>query len=205
MRADAARNRERVLRAAAEVFAERGLDATLDDVARRACVGVGTVYRRFPNKEALIEALFTERVDEVVALALEAGRRPDAWEGFVLFLERSLELQSADRGLRDAILRSDYGRDRVAGGRVRIVAVVGEVMRRAQRAGQLRPDVTSNDLPMIMRMIDAVSETAREADPDLWRRYLALVIDGLRADRSDPSDLGPPPSEETADRVLTRR
>ena len=92
LRADAARNRQRVLAAAAEVFAERGLDVSLDEVAHAAGVGVGTLYRRFPNKEALVDALFEDKVENMVVLAHEAEALDDPWEGFVYFIEHALEL-----------------------------------------------------------------------------------------------------------------
>src|SRR5581483_435879 len=92
LRKDAERNRQRILRAAADVFTARGFEATLDDVAHHAGVGVGTVYRRFPNKEALAEALFHERLDGLVRLAERALAEPDAWQGLVRFLEQAGEL-----------------------------------------------------------------------------------------------------------------
>src|ERR1700728_817854 len=91
LRKDAERNRQRILEAAAEVFTDRGLEATLDDVARHAGVGVGTVYRRFPDKASLADALFDERIDALVAMAKHAQEQPDAWAGLVSFLERSTE------------------------------------------------------------------------------------------------------------------
>src|ERR1041385_4532422 len=104
LRAAAVRNRERILAAAADVFADRGLDVSLDDVARHAGVGVGTVYRRFPGKEALAEALFHDRLDGLVALAGHALARPDAWEGLVWFLEQAGALLATDRGMRQVLM-----------------------------------------------------------------------------------------------------
>src|SRR5215211_3742812 len=101
LRADAERNRQRILEAAREVFADRGLDVTLDDIARHAGVGVGTAYRRFPNKEALVEALMVERIGELEALAQECLAQPDPWEGVAGYLERALAMQAADRGLKE--------------------------------------------------------------------------------------------------------
>src|SRR6516165_7497408 len=100
LRRDAERNRQRILRAAADVFTERGLQATLDDVAHRAGVGVGTVYRRFPDKEALVEALFAERLEALVGFAEQALADPDPWGGLVSFLERTVAVIAGDRGLR---------------------------------------------------------------------------------------------------------
>src|SRR5262249_49101238 len=109
LRRDAERNRQRILQAAAEVFTEQGLRATLDDVADRAGVGVGTVYRRFPDKEALVEALFTERLDKLVGFAEQALADPDPWAGLVDLLERAATIMAGDRGLRQILMYATYG------------------------------------------------------------------------------------------------
>src|SRR3954447_1314094 len=109
LRRDAQRNRERILVAARELFAERGVDATLDDVALRAGVGVGTVYRRYANKDALLDELFEERIAELTALAEASLADGDAWQGLVRFLERVEELFAADRALEHLVLHSDRG------------------------------------------------------------------------------------------------
>src|SRR3954466_16413344 len=110
LRRDAQRNRVRILAAAKEVFAERGIDATLDDVAARAGVGVGTVYRRYANKDALLEELFEERIAELAALAEASLADGAAWQGLVRFLERVEELFAADRALEHVMLHRDRGR-----------------------------------------------------------------------------------------------
>src|SRR3954467_7812049 len=113
LRKDAERNRKRILHAAAEVFGERGLDATLDDVARRAGVGVGTVYRRFPDKESLVAELFQGRIDDLVAVAEQACTADDPWTGLVSYLEHIATTMSGDFGLRQMMLFATYGQDRV--------------------------------------------------------------------------------------------
>src|SRR5499426_2539721 len=120
LRRDAERNRQRILRAASEVFTTRGVEATLDDVAHHAGVGVGTVYRRFPDKEALIEALFEERLDTMVGLAEEGSANPDPWAGLVFFLEQAGGLLAGDRGLRQIVMFASHGRDRVGEPRARL-------------------------------------------------------------------------------------
>ena len=112
LRCDAERNRQRIVEAAREVFAARGLAATLDDVAHHAGVGVGTVYRRFPTKEALVEVAFESRVEEVAELAETAQSAASAWEGLTLFLRRCADMQAEDRGLRDIALSAGYERRR---------------------------------------------------------------------------------------------
>jgi len=189
LRRDAERNRQRILCAAAEVFTERGLDATLDDVARRAGVGVGTVYRRFPGKEALAAVLFTGRIDEMVAVARQACAAADPWEGLVSYLEYAVATLAGDMGLRQMLMFATYGQDQVAYAREQMRPVVGDLVTRAQRAGALRPDFSVTDVPMILFMLAAGAEYARSAQPDLWRRYLAMVIDSLRPSREGTGPL----------------
>jgi AcrR family transcriptional regulator len=182
LRKDAERNRQRILEAARELFAEQGLGVTLNDIAHFAGCGVGTVYRRFPDKELLIDALFEERVGELVASAEEALTSPDPWDGLVGFLEYGLELQARDRGLKEVLLSNDEGRARVASVRGRLEPIVAQLFERAHGGGALRPDITHQDLPVISMMVGAVVDGTRDIEPEIWRRYLALVLRGLRAD-----------------------
>ncbi|MCW3045960.1 MAG: regulatory protein TetR [Solirubrobacterales bacterium] len=181
LRRDAERNRRRILEAAREVFAERGLGVTMDDIADHADVGVGTVYRRFPEKEALIEALFEERVEELVSLAQEAMAEDDPWDALVGFLERGQALQASNRGLKELVLSTGYGRERVACMRDRMAPLVHGLVERAQASGQLRPDIVGTDLPLIQVMLGGIVDFTRDVDPDTWRRMLAIIVDGLRA------------------------
>ncbi len=205
LRADAARNRERILVAAREVFAERGLDATLDDIAHRACLGVGTVYRRFPGKEELIEALFVQALDKMVGLAEEAAGMEDPWESLVWFLERATEMQSEDVGLRDVVRHSGYGRDKVAAARSRIIPAVHRLVERAQQSGRLRSDFMPTDVPIIELMVSSVADYTSSLAPDLWRRYLAIVLDGLVSERSETRPLSPGPGPEVIDAAMRHR
>jgi AcrR family transcriptional regulator len=116
------------------VFNERGLDVSLDEIARHAGVGVGTVYRRFRTKEELIEALFLDRLDSVAAIADEAYANPDAWCGLVSFMERMAEIMAGDLGLRQMLMYATYGRDLVAIARQRNEPLVGRLVERAQAA-----------------------------------------------------------------------
>jgi len=179
LRRDAERNRQRLLTAAHEVFREHGLGATLDDVARRAGVGVGTAYRRFANKEELIDALFDDMIDRVEQLAREAAADPDPWHGLSTSLEKVCELQAFDRGLREVMLGTGRGPQRQQKVAERIKPAVDGLLERAKQQGSLRPDAEPFDLPMIQLMVAAVSD--RTGHPDLWRRYLHLLLDGLRA------------------------
>lgn len=109
LRRDAERNRQRILRAASEVFTERGLEVSLDEVARHAGVGVGTVYRRFRTKEDLVEALFVDRIEEVAALAEKAAQDPDPWSGLASFMAEAADLLAGDLGLRQIMMFATYG------------------------------------------------------------------------------------------------
>jgi AcrR family transcriptional regulator len=181
LRRDAERNRRRILDAARELFAEEGLQVTLDAVAARAGVGVGTVYRRFADKEALIDALFEARIDEVVDVAERALACEDPWEAIVQFFDEAMELHVADRGLKELIFSTAHGRERVAGARERIKPLVARVVQRAKDSGALRADFQTTDVPVIQLMLTAVMEYTGDTDAQVWRRCLVLVLDGMRA------------------------
>jgi AcrR family transcriptional regulator len=186
LRKDAERNRQRVLTAAGELFAERGLGVTLDDIAHHAGVGVGTVYRRFPNKEVLIDALFEQRIEAIATIAAEALEQPDPWGGFVYYLEQGAELQARDRGLKELLSCSTHGGDCVAEAKQRLRTNATAVFDRAKAAGVLRPDVSPFDSPLIQLMLGAVMDRTRDVEPELWRRYLGLLLDGLRPQAASP-------------------
>jgi AcrR family transcriptional regulator len=190
LRKDAELNRQRILASAKVLFAEHGVDVGLDDIARHAGVGVGTVYRRFPDRESLIDELLEEGTARVEALAREALEAEDPWEGFAWFVERSQELHAADRGLKQALLVPTRGKERLAASRSRIEPLVAELIERAQGCGRLRPDIRFEDFPMLVEMVAAVSDAGHEADPELWRRYVRLILDGLATSRSAPTELG---------------
>jgi AcrR family transcriptional regulator len=189
LRRDAERNRQRILRAASEVLAERGLDATLDDVAHKAGVGVGTVYRRFPGKEALIGALFDEQLGSLVAIGQRALAEPDPWTGLVRYLEGAAELLTADRGLRQILMFTAFGCDQAARTRAQLQPIVTRLVSRAQDAGAVRPDLRVTDVPFIVFMLAAAADYARSVRPATWRRYLALLLDGLPAARGSTTAL----------------
>jgi AcrR family transcriptional regulator len=190
LRRDAERNRQRILEAARDAFAEDGLAVTLDEIARRAGVGVGTVYRRFSDKEQLIDALFEKRIGEVVALGEASLRREDAWQGLVEFLEGATAMHADDRGLKEVALSGTHGMERVARARGQMYPLVTRLVERAQEQGSLRPDLQPTDLPLLQLMLGAVSECTRDVEPEIWRRFLGILTDGLRTRREEPSPLG---------------
>jgi AcrR family transcriptional regulator len=180
LRKDAERNRQRVLTAARELFAVKGMDATLNDVARHAGVGVGTVYRRFATKEELVEAIFESGIDEVVCLAEAALRQENSWDGFVWFVERKCQVTATDRGLREIVYGRSYGGHRVECARERLTPLITELVRRARDDGYLRPDVEPTDTPVMGLLAGTVGEWAGRVDPELWRRYVGLLLEGMR-------------------------
>jgi AcrR family transcriptional regulator len=190
LRSDAARNRERILAAAEEVFAARGLEATLDDIAAHAGLGVGTVYRRFENRDALVQALFAEKLDTISTLASAVLDEQDSWAALRLLMESVGGQVTADQGLFEVLVCRPGGREAV---RERMLPIVTAVFERAQADGHLRPDVAPTDFPMMLRMLAGVADAVREVRPDLWQRYHDLILDGLRADRAGVTPFSVPP------------
>lgn len=180
LRRDAERNRQRVIEAARELFASRGLEANLNDVAHHAGLGVGTVYRRFPTKQELIEAVFEDGVNRLTEFADSALRHDDSWEGFVWFLEQMCEATATDRGAREIVFSRTYSGVRVDAARDRLAPKVANLVKRAQKDGYLRPELSQTDIPIFGLLAGTVSEFAGHVDAQLWRRYVAILIDGIR-------------------------
>ncbi|MEU4222541.1 helix-turn-helix domain-containing protein [Actinoplanes sp. NPDC026623] len=187
LRRDAELNRRRIIEAAREVFAARGLAATLDDVAHRAGVGIGTVYRRFPTKEALVEVALEDRLEELAGLAETALLAPTAWEGLTTFFCRITDMHAADRGLRDVAL----GTHQLARVGKRMRPPVQRLVERAQAEGTLRADFNVHDVPLLMLMVSEVAYNSEPFHPDAYVRYRQLLLDGLRAGPAT-GDLGEP-------------
>ena len=191
LRKDAERNRQRILTAARELFAERGLSVTLNDIAHHADVGVGTIYRRFPDKALLIDELFDQQLEEIVDLLQAAIRDPDPWHGLTEFLERVLERQAKDRGLKQILLGARGAPERITKTRSRLHPLAAELVEGARAAGAVRPDCETQDFGVLQLMVGAVIDAGRDVAPDLWRRYLAIMLQGLRA---QPVPLDPLPT-----------
>jgi AcrR family transcriptional regulator len=201
LRADAERNRLRIMEAAARVFAERGLDGTLHDVAKAAGLGVGTVYRRFPDKEALIEALFETEMERIADLAEQASLQPDAWAALTGFLRGMCGEQADNRGLHEVLNSSDYGQDRVAAARGRIMPIIGDMLTRSQEQGSVRKDIEPSDLGMLMMMVSSLAHV-QEARNDAWVRYFELMMDALSAGPGQSTLTVPALSEDELDSAM---
>jgi AcrR family transcriptional regulator len=185
-RADARRNRKRIIAAARELFAEHGFDAQIDDIARVAGVGVGTVYRHFPNKCDLLEALVQERFEGLAESAREGIANPDPWKGFEGVMRYSAEVMARDRALSEAMFeRPEMMRDGAEG--VGMPELLDELVARAQRDGTLREEFVWQDVPgLICGMGRALSEGVIGPHEMSWQRYLAILLDGLRAPGTSP-------------------
>lgn len=179
LRADAARNRAKVLEAARAAFAEHGTDAQIEDIARRAGVGIGTVYRHFPTKQALAEALMVERFDFIVANARELANAPDPWQAIACSFELCATTQERDKAYA-AVLASVAGAAPVGPPgdhqKAELTAITERLLERARAAGVVREDLTAADMPPLYCGLASVVQ-AGVAD---WRRYLELLLDGLR-------------------------
>lgn len=202
LRRDAERNRRLILDHARRLYAVSGLAAGHDEIAHAAGVGVGTVYRRFPRKEDLLAALFEDQLDQVVELARGALRVADPWTALTGFLVAVLDMQARDRGLKELLLGSSRALEMSSRSQEQVAPVVAQLLARAQAAGQVRDDITVQDLALVPMQVGAVIDSARGVEPLLWRRTLALVLDGLRA-RPDITALPvPPPSPDQFERVM---
>ncbi len=180
LRADARRNREKVLEAARAVFSDQGREAQMDDVARRAGVGVGTVYRHFPTKEALIEALMVAAFEAIAAQAEQALEVEDPWEAFSSVLWCGAETMAGDRALSEVFASIPGAMESAMPTVEGLTDTVAEVIRRAQEAGVLRDDLLVDDIPMVMSGIGSATKKEHRCE-EAWRRHLSLVLDGMRA------------------------
>jgi AcrR family transcriptional regulator len=186
LRADARRNREKVLAAARAVFAEQGVDAQMDDVARRADVGVGTVYRHFPTKDALLQALTDALFEKLAAHARTMLELDDPWEAFLRTMWFGAEKTAGDRAFAEILGATREMAPSECPGKQALTGTVDAMMQRAIAAGKMRPDVVIDDVPLLMCGIGSASAIPHP-NPDAWRRHLRIVLDGLRAEAASES------------------
>ena len=180
LRADARRNRQAVIDAARKLFADKGLEAKMPDVARAANVGVGTVYRHFPTKDHLIAAIAAQHFDRMAERGREDLKLTDAWEGICDFIRFAIQIQADDRGLCEVVSSRPDLMDTAA--RAAGLPELGdELVKRAQRSGQLRPDLEWEDLPMIACGVGHITEAGPPPSVGRWPRLVEIILDGLRA------------------------
>ena len=188
-RRDAERNRQKLLDSGREVFAEDA-SAPFEEIARRAGVGIGTLYRHFPTRDALVEVIYAEHIDEVLAAAEEAVDVQDAWAGLVGFLERVLELQARNLPLRGVFLR--HGADAaLAARRQRIQPALARLVARAREQAVVRDDFTLGDLSLALWSFAPIFEATSQVAPEVWRRHLRILLDGIRPGAATPQQVRP--------------
>jgi AcrR family transcriptional regulator len=202
LRRDAQRNREAIVEAARQVFCDQGLEAPLEQIARHARVGIATLYRRFPSRAALLDAVLTANLQAHIDAAEQALAIDDPWDGFAFYLEQSCRLQATDRGLNDVMGMRFPRATAVEAAKARLFELLGQVVDRAQQSGQLRADLTLEDLAFLNWANTRILPAVRAAGaPDAWRRPLALLLDGLRAERAHPLPQ-PPLSPQQVHRAM---
>jgi AcrR family transcriptional regulator len=180
LRADAERNRRRILEAARDVFAARGLSVGVDAVAREAGVGVGTIYRRFPTKEDLLQAIVDDRIAEMRRVLADAAEITDPWEAFARAAELFAGQAARDRGFFEALQEATGTLSAPDCARQASIAAIEPFLRRAQDAGVVRADAVPLDLLALWTNAGRLPRWRTELEPELWRRYLAIAMDGLR-------------------------
>lgn len=208
LRKDAVRSREKIVLAAMAAFAEHGLEVSIAEVADRAGVGVGTVYRRFGDKDNLIDALFAAKIEEVIQLAESALSEADPATAFLTFCVRCSELFADNKGLRQLMLsRQLPPTELTASAAERLGPLREAITDRAKQAGWLRESFAPSDFPVMLVAVQAVRDLGGPEHPDLWRRALRLCIDGARQDARTPSDLDVPAplTREELHSVIDRR
>jgi AcrR family transcriptional regulator len=194
LRADAARNRERIIDAAIELFAEHGYEASTAEIAARAGVGEATLFRRFPTKEDLITAIVQMMLEEAATVATSCLDEEDPWRGVERFLFEMAERASQDHGISDANKEQCMASTALAPERIRVLDLTSQLVRRAQAAGVLREDIAGQDLMFLMGAVASLGEVPFQGlRPDLWKRYLGVILDGLRPGETSKRRPGAPP------------
>jgi AcrR family transcriptional regulator len=201
-RADARRNRERVLAAAEEVFAESGLKAPVEEVARRAGVGVGTVCRNFPTKQALVEAVVGAMYETLLTQVEEALDDPDPGHAFERFVVGLGDFQVRHRALADQMANEDVFAS-AASPREKVLRAVSALVARAQAAGAIRADIGPGDVSMLFSGVAHATAIAGELQPMLRERFVRIILDGLRPE--DATELPGRPLDFAQLRRMKRR
>ncbi len=179
VRKDVARNRALLLASAKAVFAEQGLDATLDDIAKHAGVGTGTAYRHFANKQEIAAEVLSQSSEDMMQDSLDALEIEDPWLAITTFFETIMGRAAVNRGLHESLAIPRAPHEVLI--RQQLVESVTTLFARAKAAGAIRADADPTDAGVILSMLVPVFDMAAVTSPDLWRRYLWLLLDGLRA------------------------
>ena len=199
LRSDAERNRARVLAAARASVAEHGLDVGVDEIARRAGVGIGTLYRRFPTKHALVSALVLDALTELVDAARMLLAEAQPADGFERFLRHMIGVRAAN-GVSMSLL---WSADTDEAARSELTPLVTRLLENAQRAGTVRADITYEDVPMLVWSVGAVIDATAGIADEVWKRLLDVIVDGLRPGREGLSR--PPMTEAQLEAATAQR
>jgi AcrR family transcriptional regulator len=202
LRVDAERNRQRIVTAAREAFAELGVDVPMEEIARRAGVGVGTLYRRYPTRADLIAAALEAKMTGYADAARQALVDPDPWRGFSDFVERVCAMQAHDRGFTTALTMTFPTAKQLEADRDRAFADFTALIERAKAAGKLRADFVAEDLPMFLMANAGVLTATADAAPDTWRRLVAYLLQACAATAAQP--LPDPPEPRQMYRAMLR-
>ncbi|WP_154675254.1 TetR/AcrR family transcriptional regulator [Parafrankia elaeagni] len=195
LRVDAERNRQRIVTAAREVFAELGLDVPMEDIARRAGVGVGTLYRRYPTRAGLIAAAFEAKMNAYADAARQALTDPDPWHGFCGYVEQICAMQACDRGFTTVLTMTFPTAKQFEAARDRAFADFTTLIERAKAAGKLRADFVTEDMPMFLMANAGVLTATTDAAPDAWRRLVGYLLQACAASTAQPLPDPPRPRQ----------
>lgn len=202
-RRDAVQNHEKLLAAARAVIAERGIDAPLEEIARRADVGIATLYRNFASRDELVQALFERSMDEVDALLAEIGGEETAWQSLVNFMDRLGLWLLADPAMPTIVTRIGII-DPERRPAMRFTGAMTSIVAQAQADGDLRPDVTSIDIVLLATMLGSIGRYGDEYITQ-WRRQLDIVLDGLRPEGASRDALAAGPVDLDSYHRMLRR
>jgi AcrR family transcriptional regulator len=202
LRVDAERNRQRIVAAAREAFTELGLDVSMEEIARRAGVGIGTLYRRYPTRPDLVAAAFEAKMTVYAEAAQQALADPDPWRGFCDYVERICAMQADDRGFTNVLTMTFPTAKRFEADRDRAFADFVRLCERAKAAGKLRADFVAEDLPMFLMANAGVLTATADAAPETWRRLVGYLLQACAAPAAQP--LPDPPAPRRMYRAMLR-
>lgn len=202
LRVDAERNRQRVVAAARQSFAEQGLDVPMEDIARRAGVGIGTLYRRYPTRGDLIAAAFEDKMSAYAHAARQALADPDPWHGFRSYIEQICAMQAGDRGFTTALTMTFPTAKRFEADRAAAFADFTTLVAHAKATGKLRTDFVAEDMPMFLMANAGVLAATADAAPDSWRRLVGYLLQACATPAAQP--LPDPPTPRQMFKALLR-
>ena len=178
------------------MFAEQGLDASTNEIARRAGVGVATLFRRFPTRDDLVGAAFADKMGAYAAAIDDARADPDPWHGFYGFIERVCQMQADDRGFADVLTMTFPTAKALEEERNRTALALAELLDRAKATGRLRGDFVHQDVPLILMANAGVVAATRDAAPQAWRRLVGYLMQSFAAEAAQPA---PPATDHDPD------